>query len=80
MKKLLLLLALVTLFACVKKEEPKKDDFLNPETVETPSRIKILEGGSFKYFWIVEVDGHQYLCNANNGGIVHLESCPCKTK
>ena len=32
MKKLLVLLMLVTMFACVRKEEPVKDDFLNSTT------------------------------------------------
>jgi hypothetical protein len=47
--------------------------------VKTEDRIKIIEGcgcGS-KPYEIVEVDGHQYLCNIH-GGITHLESCPCK--
>lgn len=28
---------------------------------------------------VVDVDGHKYLCSSK-GGIVHLESCPCKKK
>jgi hypothetical protein len=83
MKKLLVILALVTLFACAKKEE-KKDDFLGTpeqEKVEEPSRIKVIavESGFTGTHEILEVDGHQYLSNYH-GGLVHLESCPCKTK
>ena len=81
MKKVLVLLALVTLFACVRKEEPKKDNFLETtEEKEQSPRIKVLEGGGFTTWQIIEVDGHQYLANGQHGGIVHLESCPCKTK
>jgi hypothetical protein len=86
MKKLLMLFAvMIILTACESKSGKlsKNDDFSNSTTIkedETPSRIKVIEGSSWKYFWIIEVDGHQYLANANNGGIVHLESCPCKTK
>lgn len=46
---------------------------------DTPKRINIIEGSSFTLFMIVEVDGHQYL-SRTDAGIVHLESCPCKTK
>jgi hypothetical protein len=82
MKKVLVLLALVTLFACARKEEPKKDDFLGTTgEKEQPSRIKVLEGQiGWSAFQIIEVDGHQYLANSNHGGFIHLESCPCKTK
>ena len=81
MKKLFVVLALVTLFACVRKEE-KKDDFLGTPTekVEKPERIKIIDDGGWTAYQIVEVDGHLYLCNNVHGGMVHLESCPCKTK
>jgi len=74
-----MLLALLT--ACTRKIE-KKDDFLGTPTekVEKPERIKIIDTGGWTQYQIVEVDGHQYLCNAAHGGMVHLESCPCKTK
>jgi hypothetical protein len=42
-------------------------------------RIHVIEGSSFTLFKLVEVDGHEYL-SANDGGIVHLESCPCKNR
>ena len=82
MKKLVLFVMLFALLSCAKKEE-KKDDFLGtpePKKVEQPSRINVIEGGGWSTFMIVEVDGHLYLCNSAHGGIVHLESCPCKTK
>lgn len=81
MKKVLVLVALVTLFACVRKEEPKKDNFLGTtEEKEQTSRINVIEGGGFTTWQILEVDGHQYLANGQHGGFIHLESCPCKTK
>ena len=80
MKKVLVLLALVTLFACARKEEPKKDDFLGTTEEKGQPRIKVIEGSGFTTWQILEVDGHLYLANGQHGGIVHLESCPCKTK
>jgi hypothetical protein len=80
MKKVLVLLALVTLFACARKEEKNYNSTTIAET-ETPSRIKVIEGSAgWTYYQIIEVDGHQYLANGNHGGFIHLESCPCKTK
>lgn len=84
MKKLLMLFAvIIALTACESKSGKlsKHDDFLNPpkEEIETPSRIRIIESLPWSYYQIVEVDGHQYL-SSMKGGIVHLESCPCKTK
>ena len=71
------------LLACsVRKEEPK-DDFLGTTKTEEEkpkSRITIIDGGAWTSYQIIEVDGHQYLCNNVKGGLVHLESCPCKTK
>jgi len=53
----------------IKKEDPK------PRT-----RIKVIDNGpSFTNVQIIEVDGHQYLY-AIEGGLVHLESCPCKNR
>ena len=74
-------LMLVLLASCTRKEEPKKDDFLGTpaEKVETPARIKVIESLAWTSYQILEVDGHEYLAN-NTGGMVHLESCPCKSK
>ncbi|MFA5207464.1 MAG: hypothetical protein WC428_02290 [Candidatus Paceibacterota bacterium] len=72
----------LTLFACSKKE-PKKDDFFGTTKTEEEkpkSRITIIDGGAWTSYQIIEVDGHQYLCNNVKGGLVHLESCPCKKK
>jgi len=74
-------MAVVLLFGCIKKIEPK-DDFLGTTKTEEkkPERIQIVDDGRWTQYQIVEVDGHLYLCNAAHGGIVHLESCPCKKK
>jgi hypothetical protein len=76
----MLILNTVCLACSMRKEESKKDDFLNTVKTEEPkdSRIKIIEGSQWTLYQIVEVDGHQYLCNAAHGGMIHLESCPCK--
>jgi hypothetical protein len=78
------LLALVIMFACVRKEEPVKDDFLGTtktEETKPETRIHIIDNGNtWDNFQILEVDGHQYLSNSAHGGFVHLESCPCKSK
>ena len=68
------------LSACSVREEDSKKKVSEP--IETPSRIKIIDYGtnSWRYFEIIEVDGHEYLCNTSHGGIIHLESCPCKSK
>lgn len=77
-------LEMILVIACsVKKEEPQKDDFLalpKTEKVKPESRIHVIDGSNWSYYNIIEVDGHQYLCNTVKGGIVHLESCPCKKK
>jgi hypothetical protein len=61
----------------------------NKQIKEQPkSRINVIEsidyncGSNNKYrtfhrYQILEIDGHLYLTNSS-GGIVHLESCPCK--
>ncbi len=70
------------LFACSNKET-KKDDFLGTTKIkeEKPkTKIHLIDDGGCTSYQIIEVDGHQYLCNNVKGGLVHLESCPCKTK
>ena len=51
------------------------------KTDKKPQRIKEIYSQYVQgfYFLIFEVDGHQYITQAN-GSITHLESCPCKTK
>jgi uncharacterized lipoprotein YajG len=71
MKKILLILSIVVLMGCCAKQPETK------QNVPTPHRIHVLEGSSLTLFMIIEVDGHQYL-SRGDGGIVHLESCPCK--
>jgi uncharacterized protein YcfL len=51
----------------------------NSDESEAPSRIHVIESSFAASTHIVEVDGHEYLVNYH-GGIVHLESCPCKNK
>jgi hypothetical protein len=82
---LIMVLETMLIIGCIRKEEPKKDDFLGTAKTEEPkkpeSRIKIIDsGGAWSSYQIIEVDGHQYLSNVSRGGIVHLESCPCKNK
>jgi hypothetical protein len=47
--------------------------------VKTEGRIKIIEdcNCSIDNYAIIEVDDHLYLSNLR-GGLIHLESCPCK--
>jgi hypothetical protein len=59
-------------------------------TRHTPSNInkseveyKITEFRNIEgktYYEIVEVGGHQYLSNSLKGGMIHMESCKCKTQ
>lgn len=81
---------IVIFTSCSKKEEPKKPYFLAVPEIkapEEPQRIKLIYHNSNKYYSnnlnstyeIIEVDGHLYL-SMYQGGIIHLESCPCKTK
>jgi hypothetical protein len=82
----LLVIILILQISCIRKTEPKKDDFLGTTQTEEPkkekdkTRIHVIDGGAWTQYQIVEVDGHEYLCNAAHGGMVHLESCPCKKK
>jgi hypothetical protein len=61
----------------------KGPDKMTPKSVaktEEVHRIKLIETTiieSHRYN-IIEVDNHQYL--SNDGGILHSESCQCKTK
>lgn len=88
MKKIIFVLAVLMLTSCVAREDvQKKDDFLNvsvsvsdqPKAEE--SRIKLIDENHLgsRTFYIIEVDGHQYL-SQYEGGFVHLESCKCKNQ
>jgi hypothetical protein len=82
MRNVIMFAMLLVLLTACSREVEKKDDFLGTqsEKVET-TRIHVVDNGStWSSFQIIEVDGHQYLCNTLKGGIVHLESCPCKKK
>jgi hypothetical protein len=48
-------------------------------TVEKPPRIRTVTDCGFCSYRIINVDGHEYL-SYDQGGIIHLESCPCKTR
>ena len=82
MKKLTFIIILaIALISC--KQIPNNPNNVyseKPTETNEPTRIHIIEGNAWTYFQIIEVDGHEYLSNSNHGGIVHLESCPCKTK
>lgn len=74
------------IISCSKAKE-KNDNFLNvsigtsdTQTEKKETRIHVIDDGGWTWYQIVEVDGHQYLSNNTKGGMVHLESCPCKTK
>jgi hypothetical protein len=81
-----MVLETILIIGCIRKVEPKKDDFLGTTTEEPKkeekqkTKIHIIDDGGWTQYQIVEVDGHLYLCNAAHGGIAHLESCPCKSK
>ena len=79
---------IVIFTSCSQKEEPKKPYFLDVPEIKIPkepSRIKLIYNNNNNYnnlngvYEIIEVDGHLYL-SMYQGGIIHLESCPCKTK
>lgn len=71
MKKLIfIILFVLTLISCKNKNEYDKND---------SKRIHQIEWHFSTSIYIIEVDGHEYLCNYH-GGIIHLESCPCKNK
>jgi hypothetical protein len=69
-----LMMTIIPLNSCAKAENTK--DNSSTEKVEriTASDVTILNG--YRYS-ILHVDGHEYLSNSN-GGMIHLESCPCK--
>ena len=65
------------LSACsVRVESDKKDK----EETEIPTGITVVDDGGWTYYQIIDVHGHQYLSNNIKGGLVHLESCKCKSK
>ncbi len=79
MKKLLFIAIIfaVAFVGCTPQERGVTKNVHTKDEVE--SRIigieeTIYEGSSYQ---IIEVDGHQYI-SRYSGGIVHLESCPCK--
>lgn len=79
MKKIIgILILLAMLTACgPSMEEQKKIEHLNNTK---SARFKVIdEFQGYSHFEIVEVDGHLYL-STYNGGIVHMESCSCKSK
>lgn len=79
----MLFVVMLALTACESKSGKlsHKDKYLNSETEtpDKPKRIHTIESNFSTSTYIVEVDGHEYLVNYH-GGIVHLETCPCKTK
>jgi len=83
MKKLLVFIVffIFVLFSCMNSENKniESEDQNVETTVKLTQRIHVIEGNSFTLYRLIEVDGHEYL-SANDGGIVHLESCPCKNR
>ena len=72
MKKLTLILLLFLCFSC-------EDSQVNVVSTPKSNRIKLIEKTYMvsRGFFIIEVDKHLYL-SCSDGGVVHLESCPCK--
>jgi hypothetical protein len=80
MKKLLVLLAVMLMLTACESKSGKLSHYENRQPVVTPEvRIKRVyqEFGANGSYEIIEVDSHLYL-NCYRGGIVHMESCPCK--
>ena len=73
-------------FKGMKPYYQRKDEFINSKTEDveetTHTRVHLIDNGGsgWTYIRIYEVDGHEYLVNVSHGGMLHLESCPCKTK
>jgi hypothetical protein len=58
--------------------KPKTEVRVEKEMVDTvKERINLIEEKRGVY--IIEVDNHLYVSTVR-GGIVHMESCPCKTR
>ena len=58
--------------------KPKTEVRVEKEMVDTvKERINLIEEKRGVY--IIEVDNHLYVSTVR-GGIVHIESCPCKTR
>ena len=80
MKKLtFIILFVITLVSCESRHSNSITKELSTNKEEITTRIHVIEGTSFTRYRILEVDGHEYL-SGYEGGIVHLESCPCKNK
>lgn len=81
----MLFVIMLALTACESKSGKlsENDDFLNstPKEEVREQRMKLIDENHLgqRTFYIIEVDGHQYL-SQYYGGFIHLESCPCKTK
>ena len=85
MKKILVFCIIATLFtgySCTSSSDPTLLPGQVASEVVTevvPIRIVGVQEVSYKgqYYQIVQVDRREYL-DAYNGGIIHMESCPCK--
>ena len=56
-------------------------DYSETHSAVSESRIvevgyRIIDGVVYR---IMKVDSHLYFCNGDKGGVVHMESCPCRT-
>ena len=82
MKKILVIIALVTL-SCACSQRPQDTQSVGdivsvPPTPVTPERIVLVNHGGQTLLYIYKIDGHEYIASTR-GGIIHSESCPCKT-
>jgi hypothetical protein len=91
MKKILIWIVLLlslslNIISCIYSEDLRKkqgnETIIKPSSIpEKPKRIKEIGHESIlgRVFIILEIDGHEYICQIG-GGIIHSESCPCKAK
>lgn len=66
-------LATIPLNSCVKVDDTNNNKSEKKERIKSKDNV-VLHGSRYV---ILDVDGHQYLCNSD-GGMIHLESCSCK--
>lgn len=76
MRKIVILIALIALVSC--RQAPQVTHQVGESLPSAPDKIERVFNHPNYFYEIIKVEGHLYLCN-QKGGIVHMESCPCKT-
>jgi hypothetical protein len=70
--------AVVSMLVYFITSKPKEEIHIKKEMTDKPvERINLIEEKRGVY--IIEVDNHLYVSTVQ-GGIIHMESCPCKTR